>query len=342
MTALRKYLRLECFGVWRAEAEGQRRDVAVSFGEASLILSDPRSNVPLAHWSLPAVLRVNPGTTPALYAPDGDSDEILELDDGDMIDALDTVQRVLARSRRGGARMRLAVLGGSVIALLAVSVFWLPDALLHHTASVVPLAKRAEIGAAILAELEASGLATPCRAPLGLRALTRLQERLATPPGLRVAVMSGAAVPDARLLPGRIVVLGDGMIAAHDTPEVAAGHILAETLRNTRDDPLLPALRHAGLAATFRLLTTGEMAAADLRGYGARLMASPQAALDEAALLARFAETGIRSTPYAFALDPSGEATLGLIEADPFRASPPPRPVLGDGDWISLQGICTD
>jgi len=342
MTALRKYQRLECFGIWRAEAEDQRRDVAVSFGEASLIISDPRSNIPLAHWSLPAVLRRNPGEAPALYAPDGDSDEVLELDDTDMIEALDTVQRVLARGRRGPGRMRAAVLGGSLLALLAVTVFWLPDALVRHTATVVPLAKRAEIGQTILADLEAAGLATPCRAPLGLRALSRLQERVGAPASMRILVMSGAAVPDARLLPGRIVVLGDGMMTDHDTPEVAAGHILAEALRNTRDDPLLPALRHAGLAATLRLLTTGDMPSADLRGYGAQVLARRPAPLDEAALLARFAEAGIRSTPYAFARDPSGESTLGLIEADPFRTTPPPRPVLGDGDWISLQGICSD
>lgn len=342
MTALRKYQRLECFGIWRAEAEGQRRDVAVSFGAASLVISDPRSNVPLTHWSLPAVQRRNPGVMPALYAPDGDSDEELELDDRDMIDALETVQRVLARGRRGPRRMRLAVLGGTALGFLAIAVFWLPDALIRHTATVVPMPKRAEIGQSILAEIETSGLAMRCRAPLGQRALTRLQERVGAPPGLRVTVLTGAAMPAARLLPGRTVILGERMIAAHDTPEVAAGYLLAETLRNTVEDPLLPVLRHAGAVATFRLLTTGDIPAESLRGYGAQIMAQAPRPIDSEMLLARFAEVGIRSTPYAFDLDPSGETTLALIEADPFRPAPPPRPVLSDGDWISLQGICGD
>jgi hypothetical protein len=342
MTALRKYQRLECFGIWRAAPGGQRRDVAVSFGEASLVMSDPRSGVPLAHWSLPAVTRRNPGESPALYGPDGDSDEALELDDTDMIDALDTVQRALARGRRGPGRMRLAVLAGSLLALLAVVVFWLPEALVRHTATVVPSAKRAEIGAAILADLQAEGLATPCRAPLGQRALARLQERLETPPGLRLVVMQGAAMPATRLLPGGLVLLGAGMITADDTAEVAAGHVLAQTLRATREDPLLPVLDHAGAMATLRLLTTGDLPADDLRGYGAQALARPELALDIEALRARFAAAGVRSTPYAYAVDPSGESTLPLIEADPFRTAAPARPVLGDGDWISLQGICGD
>lgn len=342
MTALKKYQRLECFGIWRDAPEGQRRDVAVSFGEASLVMSDPRSGVPLAHWSLPAVVRRNPGASPALYGPDGDSDEVLELDDADMIDALDTVQRVLARGRRGLGRMRLAVLGGSLLALLAVAVFWLPEALVRHTATVVPPAKRAEIGAAILADLQAEGLAVPCRAPLGQRALARLQERLATPPGLRLVVMQGAAVPAARLLPGGIILLGEAMITTYDTAEVAAGHVLAQIVRAAGEDPLLPVLAHAGAAATLRLLTTGEMPAVDLRGYGAQALARPDPVPDLDALRARFAAVEVRSTPYAYAVDPSGERTLALIEADPFRTSAPSRPVLGDGDWISLQGICGD
>jgi hypothetical protein len=341
MTALRKYQRLECFGIWRAEAEGQRRDVAVSFGEASLIITAPNSNTPLAHWSLPAVMRQNPGETPAIFAPDGDSAEALELDDPYMIEALETVQRVLARGRRGMGRMRLVVLGVSLLAFLGVGVFWFPDALVRHTATVVPMAKRAEIGQDIVADLQASGLTAPCRAPLGLRALVRLQDRIGAPAGLHVMVMQGAAVPAARLLPGRLIVLGEGMMAAHDTPDVPAGYILAESLRHEAYDPLLPVLHYGGTIATLRLLTTGDLRAADLRGYGAQLFAGPVAELDQTALIARFAQAGVRSTPYAFALDPTGEATLPLIEADPFRSTQPSTPVLGDGDWISLQSICS-
>jgi hypothetical protein len=50
-------------------------------------------------------------------------------------------------------------------------------------------------------------------------------------------------------------------------------------------------------------------------------------------------EARVRATPYAYAQDISGEATVTLIEADPV----PPEargPILTDGDWVALQGIC--
>ena len=40
MTALKQYQRLESVGVWRPDPEAQRRNVTVSFGDASLAISD--------------------------------------------------------------------------------------------------------------------------------------------------------------------------------------------------------------------------------------------------------------------------------------------------------------
>ena len=61
MTALKKYQKLESPGLWRDAPEAQRREVVVAFGEASLVLSDPRTGSALSHWSLAAVHRLNPG-----------------------------------------------------------------------------------------------------------------------------------------------------------------------------------------------------------------------------------------------------------------------------------------
>ena len=50
MTALKEYARLESGGLWRADADAQRRDVIVSFGDATLVISDSAERA-LAHWS---------------------------------------------------------------------------------------------------------------------------------------------------------------------------------------------------------------------------------------------------------------------------------------------------
>jgi hypothetical protein len=115
MTALSEYQRLEASGVWRAAPGAQRRDVIVALGEATLVLSDMQGRA-LAHWSLAAVERRNPGVAPALYAPGDDAVEELELADGEMIAAVERVRRAVERARPapGPVRTRLAL--GSVAA----------------------------------------------------------------------------------------------------------------------------------------------------------------------------------------------------------------------------------
>ncbi|MDP4032764.1 MAG: hypothetical protein Q8P60_07940 [Pseudorhodobacter sp.] len=339
MTALKKYQRLESPGLWRDAPEAQRREVVVSFGEASLVLSDPRTETALSHWSLPAVERQNPGETPALYRPGPDAIEMLEIDDAEMIAALETVCGALARARPRPGRLRGAVLLGMTALVAGLGVFWLPGALAKHTASVLPAATRAKIGTMALIDL-ARVTGMPCANGAGQRALNGLSQRLFGTEKPQILILRDGGV-QALHLPGRIVALDRALIEAHDGPEVAAGFALAEMARAEAQDPMIALLRHAGLRATFTLLTTGTLPADAVSGYGETLLRTPTAALDEARLLAHFAAADLSTTPYAYALDPSGETTLGLIEADPFRNAPP-QPPLADGDWINLQAICSE
>ena len=82
-TALAQYQRLESTGLWRETPEAQRRELIVRMGEATLILSDPRSGAVVTHWSLPAVERLNPGVTPALFSPGEDAAETIEIEAGE-------------------------------------------------------------------------------------------------------------------------------------------------------------------------------------------------------------------------------------------------------------------
>ena len=54
MTAIKEFERLESLGLWRGLKDSQRREVVVSFGEATLVLSDI-NNRPITHWSLAAI-----------------------------------------------------------------------------------------------------------------------------------------------------------------------------------------------------------------------------------------------------------------------------------------------
>ncbi len=349
MTALKQYQRLESIGLWQPPADpsctpeeggarhAQRREVIVSFGKATLVLSDKGGRA-LAHWSLAAVERLNPGKRPALFAPDGEGSETLEIEDDDMIGAIEKVRAAVRRRQPSPGRLRRLTIAALLALLLGLALFWLPGALIRKTAAVVPPAKRAEIGADLLAAVgRVSG--QPCTTPGGQQALEALARRLAgdgkAPP--RLVVLPGGVASTAHL-PGGIILINRSLVEDHDDPRVPAGHVLAEMLRAGSRDPLEAMLARLGVRATLHLLTTGDLDPAALARYGEEALPEEPAPLPPEVLLPAFGARAFSSTPYALALDITGETTLPLIEADPYRQGG--RPVLGDDDWVSLQGIC--
>lgn len=337
MTALTKYQRLEARGLWRDLPDAQRREVVVNLGQASLTLTDPRSDTAITHWSLPAILRLNPGIMPALYAPAEDSGETLEVDDRDMVAALETVHAAIRAARPRPGRLRGAMRLGLLAAVVAAGAVVLPGAVVRHTAAILPPVTRAEIGALALADL-ARVTGAPCAAGRGPAILDELGRRLfpGQPPVTLLIVREGLRDPVA--LPGRRVVLPLSLIAEAEGPALLAGAAIA--LRTAADaaDPVLPVLDHAGPVATFRLMTRGTLEAAAVQGYAARLLAAPLPEAPAERLIERFAAAGVPTGPWAWFRDPTGERVLALIEADPFPRGAPP--LMPPDDWAALQDIC--
>ncbi|MDE9450975.1 hypothetical protein J3R80_10905 [Aliiroseovarius sp. Z3] len=336
MTALTKYQRLEAAGLWRGAPDAQRRDVIVSLGDATLTISDTHDTA-LTHWSLPAVIRMNPSERPALFTPGEDATEELEINDDTMIRAIEKVRRVVERRRPHPGRLRHWITAGLFCLLLALCVFWMPGALRGYTVSVVPEPTRDAIGQRILNRIgRVAG--QQCDGRNGQGALDRLKNRVLDGSTTRVIVLSGG-VQTATHLPGQITLLNRALIEDYEEPDVVAGFLLAEDMRRQNTDPMKALLEHAGLKATAQLLTTGDLPDSVIDNYAEDLLTAAPAVLSHAALLARFEKAGIRSTPYAYALDLTGETTLELIEADPVPLADA-TPLLTDANWVRLQGIC--
>lgn len=337
MTVLEQYRRLESLGLWRDGPEDQRREVVVSLGEATLVVSTPAETA-LTHWSLPAIERLNPGRTPALYAPGTDADERLEIDDPDMIAAIEAVRSAIDKARPHPGRLRWMIGAAVALAVLAGAVFWLPGALTRQTVMLLPEAKRIEIGEALLEEIGRLA-GPPCDRPRARVALARLSTRVLGTPAPRVLLIP-ASIPDTISLPGAFIVANAALAEDHESPDVLAGYLLAEDVRRTSRDPMLTLLSDAGLLSTFRLLTTGDLSVEALREHAVTLLSRPGAAVDDATLVQRFAEAGVSTEAYAYARDVSGESVLSLIEADPMRGLSR-APLISDEDWLSLQTVCT-
>ncbi|MEM9755949.1 MAG: hypothetical protein AAF914_08150 [Pseudomonadota bacterium] len=336
MTALAQYQRLEALALWRPHPGAQRREVVVALGDATLLITAV-SEKPLSHWSLPAVIRLNPGAQPALYAPNGDADEVLEIAEPAMIAAMETVRTAIEDAGPHPGRVRFGVGAAIVIALILGVFLWLPGALMRQSGAILPDAARAELGAQVMQEVEAlAGRA--CATPDGTRALDALSSRLFGAEAPRIVVVP-RAVAGTTHIPGNVIIIDRSLVEAHEQPEVLAGHLLAEDLRRAARDPALRLLADAGLPATLRLLTAAEVDAAALHRHATRLLTEPPVPVDETALLLRFAEAQVSTLPYAYALDVTGETTLALIEADPMRGASA-TPVLSPRHWAALQAIC--
>ena len=336
MTAIKDFDRLECMGIWRASPDAQRRDVIVSVGDATLTIADQKGSA-LAHWSLPAIRRINPGEKPALFDPGNDAGEQLELGDELMIEAISKVQKAIERRRPHPGRLRFLLRGSILVLLAALAFFWLPGAMIRYTASVVPASKRTEIGQELLTQIRRVA-GRPCEAPLGLQALDRMQTRLfGARDGKIIVLHSGVELSEH--LPGQFILLNRSLVEDFEDAGVAAGFALLEDVRASKKDPLLRLLEDTGLSAAFRLLTTGDLPAGILAAHAETLLLEPPVQVDTGELLERFKSARLNPAPYGYAVDITGETTIDFIERDTVDGNRS-EPVLADGDWVSLQGIC--
>ncbi|QPM90371.1 hypothetical protein [Pseudooceanicola algae] len=338
MTALDKYQRLEAAALWRDAPERQRRDVIISLGDATLVIYDMQDR-PLAHWSLAALQRTNPGNFPALYHPDGDPGETLEVSaaEGDMIEALEKLGRAVDRRRPKRGRVRLWSVAGFMAVLLLVLFVWLPPALEAHALTLLAPARRQEIGTRILDEVQKL-TGAPCGDPAGMAALQRLGTRLNPNDSYRLRVVRGG-LAETTHLPGKIILINETLIDQSGDPDVIAGYLLAERLRAGAQDPMKALLHAAGIGTVLKLLTTGELSDAVLRRQALRLLDGDHDPLTEAEVVTGFAEVGLSLTPYARTLALSGQEVDGLIAGDAYPGGAP-DPVMSDGDWLRLQAVC--
>lgn len=334
MTALDKYVRLESDGLWRAGPDAQRRDVTVSFGDATLVISD-RSGRPLSHWSLPALLRQNPQASPAIYTPDEDASETLEIADDLMVDAIEQVRAALGKTRPQPGKLRHLITAGLAVLVIGVAVFWLPGALTRQTLAIVPQSKRVEIGATVLGHIQRE-TGTVCRDPAGVAAAARLVTRLLGSAGTNTRIVVLPGLPQGAVaLPGGIIALDRGVLEQADDPAVVAGYVLAARSARFRVDPLEQILQSAGLPVTFKLLTTGDIPTEVLQAHAARVIAGETARPEPATLRSTFAAAQVPVAPYN-----AVAATRGHMIA-PETATDTPLPlILRDDDWVSLQNIC--
>ncbi|MDO5658062.1 MAG: hypothetical protein Q4G36_07040 [Paracoccus sp. (in: a-proteobacteria)] len=344
-----KFQRLEAQASWRPGAGAQLREVIVSVGEATLVVSDPKSDAPLAHWSLPAVTRLNPGEMPARFAPAGapraqgrhhsenPGGEYVEIDDETMLAAIAELHRAIEARRPHPGRLRGRLMWGAALLMAGFALFWLPGALTRHAAQITPQSERDEIGRAVLADLIRS-TGAPCRQPEAQAVLSRIAAR-SLGEQARLVVLP-QRFETAMILPGGLAVVPRDLVSGEDSPDILAGHLVAAEMAAGRASPMLAALEYAGLRNVLSLLTSGTLPAGAMEGYGETLISTPPEPADPSQLAAQFAARQIPLAPYAQSLGLDAAATAELMALD--RGGAAEQALIPDRDWVLAQQICAD
>lgn len=338
MTALDKYQRLEGPAVWRAAPDALRRNVVVSLGKSTLVISDPRSGEALSHWALTAVSRLGRGSEPAVYVPGVDEPgEELEVDDLTLIEALETIQAAL-RPRPPARWIRAALGAASAVVVLGGALF-LPDAIARHTAEIVPEATRGEIAREALDAMAASAAGERvCAHPDGRQSLAALRDRVLGPEW-RIRVITGGSGFETAHLPGNMILVGSDLLDRLNSPEALAGWLISEAVAAQRGDPMLEALRYAGTRATIALLTSGNLPVDALQGYVRTRMDAGRAPFAEPDVFRqRLGVLGVSTFAFAQSVAGFDDPLAQALASAPDPGSPP---LLSDGAWLTLQAICT-
>lgn len=333
MTALDRYIRLEAAGRWRESRDADWREVLISFGNATLVLSSFDED-PLTHWSLAATERIAFDEGVAVYAPDAGTDEVLEVRDADMIQAISEVSRmarVRARPIPRPGRLRKLLVPAAVLAALGAVALAAPDALRARAYALVTAEQAEQISGQIREALNQ----LPCVTPEGRRSLRRLAGRAA--PGARVDILPWRG-PPAVSLPDGSVLLSRTLVERAPTAEVVAGWLALAAAGGRDASALRDWTSDLGLGQALGFLTSGRIDRRDIDDMARRTSQADGApdAATVAAAVAGLAERDIDPAPFLADLA-RRYPDLDLPQPDLADATPVlPR----DADWVALQNIC--
>lgn len=323
MTALDRYIRLEAAGRWREFEGAPWREVLVSFGNATLVLSD-FAEQPLTHWSLAAVEKVAEVEGVVLFAADGGTAEMVEISDPQMIEAIEEVSQMARAAARPAPRrpgLRWPVLGALALAAMGALAWWGPGLARDHARGLVSPEQERVTSARIMSRLDVR----PCTGLEGRAARALLERRL----GLRLRVMPWSQPRMARLPDGTVLLSRNLVETAWSAEEVAGWAVLAA---GADGSPLDRWIAELGVPDLLRFLASAEVPEAGIARMRdlLRVQAPPADIPAVAAAATALAQADIDPRPFATR---NAAAPPALPEA--------PVPVLArDRDWVALQNIC--
>ncbi|HSF91229.1 MAG TPA: hypothetical protein VLA51_03375 [Paracoccaceae bacterium] len=337
MTALEKYARLESVGFWREKPDAKEVEVVVSFGDATLVLSDFAENL-LAHWALPAVQKIAESDGETIFSPDGEGHETLRISDAEMLTAIKLVSRAGSFPKPPSKLSRWIV--PTLLAVGAVAfALWAPDQI---RAQAVEISKgpAAQLLSDKMLAAAKDQVGAPCKDPRGLAANDIVLRRLFRTDPPKVVILPNAPRP--MRLPGGVLLVDRATLQSLPNAEAFAG-LLAYLHASHSERVLTQTIKGASLSELLQYLGKGVMPETALRaGFENLLQDPPNWILPNGRFGELMNEANLPTTPVAEAVAAKG-APVALVRALLQSNSVDERgylPVLRDQDWVALREIC--
>ena len=334
MTALKKYQRLECTGLWRSDLSAQRREVILSFGKATLVLTDSQNRV-LSHWSLIAVEVQKGKMGEATLRPGAEAEETIEINDKLMLEALLKVKKEFNQTGPHPGKLRLIIAILTLVAISSVTIFLGPPAVISYASKVLPNTKKLQLGQELGQRI--GQLAGPyCENPEGTVAAQKLVKRLNSKNLKQILVLPGYH-NKAIIIPGGIAILSENMIKTASNPEVTAGYILSALADYENEEPIQLHLSKVGFPISLSLIMSNELSETQIDKLAKNALALSPHPASNSTVLNSFRSALVSSAP--FARISSDKNSDYLIKNDPYPENSP-NIILPDGAWLGFQSIC--
>ncbi|QHQ35559.1 hypothetical protein [Algicella marina] len=335
MTALDEYVRLEATGLWRENEDEPWREVLVSFGNSSLVLSDFRERA-LTHWALAAIVPAEETPHATRFAPDPESTELLEISDPEMITAIRTVTE-RARHRQSEPASRRSLKPFVYLLLLTVLVagaLYLPGVLRDRAFAMIPPERAALLGS----DIAESYAGERCRYRPGHRGIAQIRQRAGVE-GARAPLVVQAEKPFIARLPGGQTLLSAVLVEEAASPEALAGWLILADEYTTKDTVLFQLMHQKSTLEVLNFLFSGEIATADKRWMANAFATTPPPPnpLVIETVRARLAARNIPEEDFLTHLQRRHPSLRLLRVAEPRKDA---VDMLTDQAWIAVQSIC--
>lgn len=251
MTALDKYTRLEAIGQWREAPDDIPTEVVVSFGDATLVLSDLDEN-PLCHWAMAATNRISLIGKHAVYTPDTEGFETLEISAPEMIEAISQVSSAGSETPQKKRR----VFGVFIIFLLALVggiVYAAPVLLQAQANRMTSPASARKLGMDMFHALDLK-LCHEARADI---AKSLFENRAFPKTDIELLIVKDEAAE--HVFPGHVIVLGNDRLRGISSPEMLASLINTIMFEKSSLDAIKNLFSDSNPGELFDYVTTGAL-----------------------------------------------------------------------------------